>query len=172
MFPRCSREGLVVRRAGWQLLVIFTLGVVLMVCAWPKKAKADQLVLSFGPTLNGNTNPKMAGVGYELFGKYNSLLIECRGIFASELNGACGLTLSARVATPSGMFVRVGAGPSWYFRKDDRVSSNLNANIQGAVGLFQDGWAIGLLYVHYSNAGTVPPNLGRDFIGPVVEFPL
>ena len=152
----------------WAILVGALCGFMFGIRA----AHGDSAVLSFGPTLNGNTNPKMAGIGYEHTWANASLLAECRGIFSSPINGACGLTLSARVETSSGMFIRVGAGPAYYFRVDDRVSSNWNANLQGAVGLTQGGWAIGVLWVHYSNAGLVPPNLGRDFIGPVVEIGL
>ncbi len=132
----------------------------------------SHVVLSFGPTLNGNTNPKMAGIGYEHVWHEASLLAECRGIFSAEINGACAVVLSARVETLSGLFIRVGVGPAWYFRIDDRVSSHLNANLQGVVGLTSNGWAVGAGYWHYSNAGLVPPNLGRDYIGPVVEIGL
>ncbi len=130
----------------------------------------SHLVLSFGPTLNGNTNPKMASVGLESVWNESSLLAECRGIFSEELNGACEIVFSARVETLSGLFVRVGAGPAYYFRTDDRVSSNWNASLQAVVGLTQRGYDIGVGYFHYSNAGLKPPNLGRDFIGPVVEI--
>jgi hypothetical protein len=134
---------------------------------------ADHLVLSFGPTLNGNTNPKMAGVGYELSWSEASLLAECRGIFSDPINGACSLVLSARVETVSGLFMRVGAGPGWVFHTDDRVSSKFNFNLQGVVGVVSSqDLVIGAGYWHYSNAGITPPNLGRDFIGPVVEIGL
>jgi hypothetical protein len=139
--------------------------------------KADDLVLSFGPTLNGNTNPKMAGIGYEfILGDEVSLMPECRGIFNSPLNGACALVLSARVETASGLFMRLGAGPAWVFRTDDRVSSNFNFNLQGVIGIAAKGWYLGAGYWHYSNAGlpiAYPnPNLGRDFFGPVVAIHL
>lgn len=157
-----------------RLAVIFMAGVVIMLFAWSGKANADShLVLSFGPTLNGNTNPKMAGLGYELsLGRESSLLAECRGIFSDPINGACALVISARVETSSGLFVRVGAGPAWVFHTDDRVSSNFNFNLQGVVGVVAGGMIIGGGYFHYSNAGLTPPNPGRDFIGPVVEIPL
>src|SRR4051812_10557012 len=89
-------------------------------------AHADGLVISFGPTLNGNTNPKHASLGYEYTFGEGSLLPECRGIFSESINGACELVLSERVQTRSGLFMRLGAGPAWYFREDDRVSSHFN----------------------------------------------
>lgn len=137
-----------------------------------KCVHADHLVFSFGPTLNGNTNPKMAGVGYERVWNESSLLAECRGIFSSDLNGACALVFSARVETLSGLFMRLGAGPAWYFRRDDRVSSNFNFNLQGAIGLTHNGWDVGAGYFHYSNAGIWGPNLGRDFLGALIEVGL
>jgi hypothetical protein len=134
---------------------------------------ADHLVLSFGPTLNGNTNPKHASVGYEfpLSSAGEAVLMpECRGIFSEGFNGACELVLSARVETQSGLFMRLGAGPAWYFREDDRVSSHFNFNLQGAIGLTASGLDLGIAYIHYSNAGLWGPNLGRDFLGVVIEL--
>lgn len=138
--------------------------------ARPDLGVSEHLVLSFGPTLNGNTNPKFAALGFEKIWDDLSLLTECRGIFSDPINGACSLVASARVETVSGLFMRVGAGPAWVFRKDDRVSSNFNFNIQGAIGITNQDVDIGLCYSHFSNAGLVPPNLGRDFIGPVIEI--
>ena len=138
--------------------------------------RADSLVISGGPTLNGNTNPKMAGIGYEYTFGEGSLVGECRGIFSEKINGACGLVLAARVETLSGLFMRLGAGPAWYFRTDDRVSSNFNFELMGCVGVVSNGVILGVCYIHYSNAG-LPivdpnPNLGRDFIGALVQIPL
>lgn len=167
------------RKWGWEIFLLFGLSVVIVLLALRPASAADHLVLSFGPTLNGNTNPKMAGVGYELSWSEASLLAECRGIFSDPINGACSLVVSARVETASGLFVRVGAGPGWVFRTDDRVSSNFNFNLQGVVGVVSSqSLIIGAGYWHYSNAGlpvtgdSPNPNLGRDFIGPVVEIAL
>ena len=113
----------------------------------------------------------MAGLGYERTLGESSLLAECRGIFSSPLNGACSLVFSARVETLSGLFVRVGAGPAWVFRTDDRVRSHFNFNLQGVVGLASvGGMDIGAGLFHYSNAGLWGDNLGRDFLGAVIEI--
>ncbi len=137
---------------------------------------SDHLVVSFGPTLNGNTNPKTAGLGYEYGFGEASLLAECRGIFSEQLNGACGVVFSAAVETLSGLFVRVGAGPAWVFRTDDRVSSNFNFDLQAMVGATSGKNRLGACYIHYSNAG-LPladpnPNLGRDFLTACAAFSL
>jgi hypothetical protein len=164
------------RKPNWKevgfasLLMLYGLGLGLMVCAYSGRAFCDSVVITLGPTLNGNTNPKMAGLGYEYTWGQGSLLPECRAIFSDPVNGACELVLSARVETHSGLFMRLGAGPAWYFREDDRVSSHFNFNLQGALGLTQNGWALGVVLIHYSNAGLVPPNLGRDYIGALVEI--
>lgn len=144
-------------------------GIAILTCLlYPALAWSDHVVLSFGPTLNGNTNPKMAGLGYEHTFGAGSLLPECRAIFSSEMNGACELVLSARVETPSGLFMRLGAGPAWVIRQDDRVSSHFNFNLQGALGLTHNGWDLGVGLTHYSNAGLWPPNEGRDFLGALI----
>lgn len=157
--------------------LLTTLALLTLTTLLTKPVLANDLVLSFGPTLNGNTNPKMAGIGYEyITGDETSLMAECRGIFQSDFNGACALIISARVETPSGLFMRIGAGPAWVFRTDDRVSSNFNFNLQAVMGLAMHGWYLGAGYWHYSNAGLKladpNPNLGRDFIGPVVAINL
>lgn len=138
----------------------------------PDLETTEHLVLGGGPTLNGNTNPKYASLGYEWLFRDLSVLAECRGIFSEQFNGACSLVFSARVETVSGLFMRLGVGPAWYFRVDDRVSSNLNANIQGCAGITSGGVDVGGCLSHFSNAGWVPPNLGRDFVGPVVAIHL
>lgn len=148
---------------------IFAWVVLLMVAV---TARADGIAISFGPTLNGNTNPKTAGLAYEYTFGEASLLGGCRGIFSEKLNGACSLVLSARVETASGLFMRLGAGPAWYFREDDRVSSNFNFNLLGCVGLTQSGVVLGACYAHYSNAGLWGPNLGRDFLEALIQIPL
>lgn len=140
-------------------------------------AHADNLVLGFGPTLNGNTNPKAASLGYEYTFGEASLLSECRGIFSERLNGACEVVLSARVETTSDLFMRLGVGPAWYFYTDDRVSSNFNFNLQGCIGLTQDAVILGACWVHYSNAGIAfngapNPNLGRDFLSIMISIRL
>lgn len=135
-------------------------------------AYADHIDLSFGPSLNGGTNPKFAALGYEKVFDPGSLLLECGAMFAGPPIGMCSLVLSARVETPTGLFVRMGVGPALVTRTDDRLSSIGEFNIQGAIGFSQGGWDIGLGYRHYSNAGLVPPNFGRDFWGGLIEIGL
>jgi hypothetical protein len=131
------------------------------------------LNVAFGPSLNsGDTNPKAGQLGVEFHFNTSSLAVACAGIFESPLNGECDVIFSARITTKDGMFIRLGAGPAYFFRTDDRVSSNWNATIEAAIGFTQDGWSAGVKEKHGSNAGFVPPNFGRDWLLAFIEFGL
>jgi hypothetical protein len=134
-----------------------------------KVAHADEIVLGLGPSMNGSPHPAHASVGYERLVTLNfSILAEATGIFDAPFNGAGAIVFNARVETESGLFIRVGAGPMYVARTDDRISSNVNANLQAVVGVISKGFYIGGRWWHGSNAGFVPPNLGRDYIGACV----
>jgi hypothetical protein len=122
----------------------------------------DQLVIGFGPSLNGGTNPKALFLGdAHTWGEF-SLISRCALLFEGETNGWCSVVAAVHIETPSGILVSMGVGPAWVIHTDDRISSNLNANIHAMVGAIQSGYAGGACYDHISNAGAVPPNLGRD----------
>ena len=148
----------------------YRVGILLFALLSGRLAWSDHLDLNFGPSLNGATNPKFAALGYEKVFDPGSLLLDCGGMFESPIVGMCSLVLSARVQSASGVFVRLGAGPGVITRTDDRLSSPFEFNLQGALGFTQDGWDVGLGYRHYSNAGLVPPNFGRDFWGALIEI--
>ncbi len=148
---------------------LFVFALLYFVSCTARVAHADELVLGLGPSLNGSPHPAHASLGYERVVTLNfSILAEATGIFDVPFNGAGALLFNARVETGSGLFVRVGAGPMYVARTDDRISSNLNANLQAVVGVVANGFYIGGRWWHGSNAGFVPPNLGRDYIGAVV----
>jgi hypothetical protein len=147
------------------------LASVLALSACP--ASADHLAVSFGPSLNGGATPKLVQAGYEYLLTNGSLLATCGAMFeGGETIGTCSALVSARVQTPGGMFTRVGIGPAFITETDSRLSSIFEFNIQGAVGWTQNGWDIGVVYNHYSNAGIWPPNFGRDFLGLLVDIEL
>ncbi len=135
-------------------------------------ARADHIDIDFGPSMNGATNPKLAQVGYEKVFDPGSLLIQCGAMFEESTNYECGAVLSARVQTAGGMFTRVGFGPAAISHPDDRLSSIFEFNIQYALGFEQNGWDIGIIGNHFSNAGITPPNFGRDFLGLLIEIGL
>jgi len=136
-------------------------------------AFADHLVLGFGPTLNGGINPKYGSLGYEYeFNFPMSLTAECGSWFSTPAGYACQELNSVRVLTPEGIFSRLGFGPAWIHPVDDRLSTPFEFSIQGAAGLEQDGWGVGIKYQHFSNAGIKQPNLGRDFLQGFVEIKL
>ena len=133
-------------------------------------AHGNHIAISFGPSLNGGVNPKYASIGYELGWGQLTFLSECGAWFSEKRGYACAEVVSIRVETLTGLFMRIGAGPAWVSQVDDRLSSRFNFSLQSAVGLTHNGWSTGLKYQHYSNAGIVPPNLGRDFILALIEI--
>ncbi len=135
-------------------------------------AFADHVDISFGPSMNGATNPKLVTLGFEKVFDPGSALLSCGAMFEQSTNYECSLVLSARVQTTGGMFTRVGLGPALITHVDDRLSSIGEVNIQYALGFAQNGWDIGVIGNHFSNAGIVPPNFGRDFLGLLIEIGL
>lgn len=133
-------------------------------------ADADHITVAFGPSVNGNTNPKMGAVGYEKVLGNLSLKAHGGAVFSAPWNAFIAAVVSARVETPSGLFMRTGVGPAWFAHTDERLSSRGEFNISTAVGLVQDGFAVGLEHDHFSNAGLVPPNLGSDHVCLVAEI--
>jgi hypothetical protein len=127
----------------------------------------DHINIALGPSLNGSTNPKFGSLGYEKTFGHGSLIAQCTAIFTAPIpTGACSLVLSARVQTPDGWFTRVGVGPGFVTRTDDRLSSIPEINIRYAFGIDEGGWEVGLEGAHWSNASIWGgPNLGRDFAG-------
>lgn len=132
-------------------------------------AHADHIDISFGPSMNGNTNPKLVTLGYEKVFDPGSALVSCGAMFEDSTNFECSGILSARVQTTGGMFSRIGFGPSFITHTDDRLSSIFEFNIQYALGFEQGNWDIGVIGNHFSNAGIWPPNYGRDFLGLLIE---
>lgn len=136
------------------------------------QAHADHLTLLFGGSIENAPNPKLLKLGWEKVFDPASLHVACGAMFEGETNVECSAVLSMRVQTPGGVFARIGAGPAYVMHTDDRVSSNLNANIQAALGLIQNGYEVGACWDHLSNGGLVPPNLGRDFLGLCIGWQL
>jgi hypothetical protein len=147
------------------------ISLILPVLLFSNPGHADHVVLAFGPSLNGGTNPKMAQLGYEFLFDHSSLLTSCAAMFESETNGWCSAVVSARVQTSGGMFTRVGVGPAAIFHTDDRLGTIPEFNIQYALGFEQDGWDIGIIGNHLSNASLWQGvNQGRDFAALLVEI--
>jgi len=149
----------------------YLVSILLLALSCPAFA-TDHLTLAFGPSLNGNTNPKMGIIGYEKVLGNLSLKAHCGAIFSALWNPFCALPISARVETNSGLFMRVGVGPAYFHHTDERLSSQWEFNISSAIGLTHDGFAVGIEHDHFSNAGLVQPNLGRDHLLLVAEIKL
>ncbi len=126
-------------------------------------ARADDIItVGFGPSLNGTTNPKEFALGFEKTWGEFSLYTHCGLLFEGETNGYCAVLVGVHIETPAGVFTRAGVGPAYVAHTSDRISSNVNANISVAVGVYQGPAFAAIEYGHLSNAGAVPPNLGDD----------
>lgn len=142
--------------------VVFGILLGTLVIHWA--AHADDIVtIGFGPSLDGTTNPKELALGYEKTWGELSLYTHCGALFESETNGYCAVLIGVHIETPAGVFTRLSVGPAYVLHiSDPRISSNLNANIVAALGVYQGPAFGGLEFGHISNAGAVPPNLGDD----------
>lgn len=134
----------------------------------------DYLTLGFGPSVDGETNPKMAALGYEKTWGEFSLYPHCGAMFEAQINGWCAIVPGVHVETTSGIFTRVGVGPSLFQHTDDRLSSNFEFNISFALGFIQGPVIVGIEGDHFSNAGlpivNPNPNLGSDHILLLIEI--
>jgi hypothetical protein len=137
-------------------------------------AQANEMNLSFGPTLDGTiADKKMLAVDYEF--QWGSFSLAPEFAEWAEPNGVClvfGIHPAIHVVTPSGLTSRIGVGPVFITQTDDRLSSLIEFHIQARFGLDAGFFETGLQFDHFSNAGLVPPNLGRDIGSVYIGFPL
>ena len=137
-------------------------------------AQAHSLSLSFGPSLDGTIGVQKA---LQLAGEYQvgpgSFVLESGGW--NEPNGFAvfgGLSAGIHIVTEDGISARVGFGPCAISQTDDRLSSIFEFHIQARLGLEMKFWGVGVQFDHFSNAGLVPPNLGRDLASLYLSVPL
>ncbi len=137
-------------------------------------AWGSDLSISFGPTIDGTIGTqKVFMLGYEMQDGPLSLLLESGGW--NEPGGFAifgGANAGLHIVAPSGMAMRAGFGPSLISQTDDRLSSLFEFHIQMKIGLEHDGYGVGLQGDHFSNAGIVLPNLGRDIVSLYIQFPM
>ena len=139
----------------WWILLAF-------LAAFP--ARADQINIGFGPSMDGGTNPKFGTVQYEHDWGSFALIGSVTAIFEDPILWTGSLIPSAKVVTPGGVFVRVGLGIGFVSRTDDRLSSIPQFNPEMALGLSNDRFEVGGKGDHWSNGSVLGggPNLGRD----------
>jgi hypothetical protein len=150
--------------------------LAVLIFALPISAHAGEhsLSLSFGPTINGTIGAKKAlALGYEHNWSGPSVLLTA-GTWNADGGMAFygSVNLGVHVAAPSGLMARIGFGPAAISQTDDRLSSIGEFHIQARAGLELARWSVGLQFDHFSNAGIVPPNLGRDIVALYIGIPL
>lgn len=136
-------------------------------------AQANQISLSFGPSLDGVLSAKkMLGAAYEFQWGSPSLSIES-GVIAEPggVNLYAGLNPGIHVVTEDGFTARIGFGPVCFSRTDDRLSSLPEFHIQAQLGLDMKSWETGVRFDHFSNAGIFPPNPGLDMASIYIGIP-
>lgn len=138
------------------------------------EAHSSQVALSFGPTVDGAIGEKkMLTAGYEFRWNEPSLILEAGGWNSSNgFAGFGGINMGVHIASNDGMCARIGFGPALISQTDDRLSSLFEFHIQARLGLEKENWAAGIQFDHFSNAGIVPPNPGRDVVSLYLGFPL
>jgi hypothetical protein len=134
-----------------------------------------QANLSFGPTVDGQIGEKkMLALGYEV--SWGSPSVELGLGEWNEANGGIAeygtLTAGLHVVTVEGLAARIAFGPAYVSQTDDRLSSLFEFHIQARIGLSMKSFETGAQFDHFSNAGIVPPNLGRDVVSLYISVPL
>lgn len=77
------------------------------------------------------------------------------------------------VVSDSGTFGQMLAGPGYVSRDDSKLTGNFQFHLTGGVGYKNtSGYGLGVMWNHFSNAGTKLPNLGRDIISVQMILPL
>jgi len=89
-----------------------------------------------------------------------------------------GIPMLLEVASPYGTFVRMGFGPAWVRNVpagNNHLATHWEFDIEGGIGMKDNGMSLGLFYKHFSNAGIRQygdgrVNMGRDFITIQAQF--
>lgn len=69
------------------------------------------------------------------------------------------------------LYVSYKLGPAWIYHPDALLGSYLQLAHELGLGMYDArGVRVGLVYKHFSNAGLIKPNVGRDFLGLRIEW--
>ena len=135
-----------------------------LIIFWGHNAHADSVNIGFGPSMDGDTNPKYGSIEVEKDWGDFALVGNLTGIFAGPAFAVVSIIPSIKVVTPSGLFLRGGVGPAYTTQVNDRLSSPAQINIEMAGGLWNPMGEVGVKGDHWSNGSIVGggPNLGAD----------
>ena len=123
-----------------------------------------------------------AGVGkgvieHKPFERFGALGLRYGDAWKAQVNGGYWLALGERessayfgslqggleVVGNSGLFAQLMFGPAYISETDRKLGSRFQFHLSGAAGVRDSGGrGLSFQWVHFSNAGIVQPNLGRD----------
>lgn len=75
-----------------------------------------------------------------------------------------------QVVVPSGLYGFASVGPAWISAPDEILGGHWQFMTEFGLGLKNDLKNIEIVWQHFSSAGLVMPNMGRDFIGLQIGF--
>jgi hypothetical protein len=118
-----------------------------------------------------STSGKIVGVGYAL-DLPKSILLEMLGgafnadnVFNSKYTYWAALNLGVDVKTCSGLYMKVGSGPAYISKTNDRLGTNFQFLSKVGLGLYNKDAKVGVFYGHFSNGGISETNAGHDYLG-------
>lgn len=124
--------------------------------------KAFERVGSLGVKYGGSTWKLQANGGYWLALNEG----EKASLFSSLQGGI-------EVVGKSGTFASVMFGPAWIQNPDSKLSGNFQFHPTFGFGIKNEGgYTLAFVWQHFSNAGIVLPNMGRDLLTLQAAFPL
>lgn len=89
----------------------------------------------------------------------------------TKMTGFASASGGYELTASDGKYVSAFLGPAAITQKDRKLGSLYQFQIDFGIGLKMDsGKALGLRFIHLSNAGVVQPNIGRDILAVGVQF--
>ena len=134
-----------------------------------------------------------AGVGKNIlaqhapFERFGTLGIRYGGAWKIQANGGYYLALAEgersawmgslqtglEVVGDGGTYGQLMFGPAYVSQDDSKLSGRFQFHLTGGVGVKNDdGYGIGVMWNHLSNAGIKQPNMGRDMITAQLTIPI
>lgn len=133
-----------------------------------------------------------AGIGKDVlakqpFERMGSLGVQYGDAWKVRANGGCWLATAPgqnssgfgslqgglEVVGEGGTFAGLLFGPSFITRPDAKLSGRFQFHLSGGVGVKnRAGYGVGLKWEHFSNAGLILPNYGRDLWTAFLVIPI
>lgn len=151
--------------------------ILMAVLLFPFASQGETLLkVGVDPIANSLSDVKMVSVGRHIPLSEHLCLKVDGGHWWDKRRGAKNSffmdTALGVVIKPAIFDVRIYSGVAGITETDSFLGGNLQFMQEFSFSFQQDGWGIGAAFTHFSSAGLHKPNIGRNFLGLHVIFPL